>query len=237
MVATVLHSQVVDALGAEIVGGGLPPGATLTLDGIQSRFAVSRTVAREGMRILESMRLVTSERRNGIVVQPPDVWDVFDRQVIRWRLDSANRADQLRSLTELRIGIEPFAANLAASRATEDERDALRQAAGEMRVFGEAGRLDRYLAADIDFHRTVLRASHNEMYAALVEPVIEAVLERPLHGHRHAYPVPEAIDLHEAVMLAIGSGEPAAAEAAMLRLLDDVRIGIGAALQAETDPR
>ncbi|TDE11445.1 FadR/GntR family transcriptional regulator [Jiangella asiatica] len=230
MVATVLHSRVVNALGSDIVGGRLAVGTALTLEGIQARFDVSRTVAREGMRILEAMHLVTSERRNGIVVQPAESWNVFDRRVIRWRLDSETRPAQLRSLTELRIGIEPFAAHLAAARATEDEKDALRQAAGEMRVFGEAGRLDRYLAADIAFHRTVLRASHNEMYVALIEPVIEAVSERPLHGHSHAYPVPAAMDLHEAVMLAIADGDGAAAESAMLGILSDVRSGIGAAL-------
>ena len=237
MVAAVLYTPILESIGTDIVSGKLASGSFLTLESIQSRFGVSRTVARECMRILESKRLVASRRRTGIMVQPRDVWNAFDKQVIRWRLDSDDRPNQLRSLTELRLGVEPFAANLAASRSTEEEQDNLRQAAGEMRVFGEAGRLDRYLAADIEFHRIVLRSSHNEMYAALVEPVIEAVLERPLQGHTHAYPVPTSIDLHEAVMVSICNGDSEAAEREMLHLLSDVRAGISEAWDREQEGR
>lgn len=199
----------------------------MTLEGLQTRYNVSRTVARECMRILESMRLVVSKRRTGIVVQPMNRWDVLDRRVIRWRLDgSGSRVDQLQSLTELRIGVEPMAAALAARRATDDERDALRQAAGEMLIFGQAHRLDRYLAADIAFHTVLLRATHNEMYIALVAMVAEVLAEQPLHGHRPEYPIPAAIDMHHEVMVSVCNGDAADAETAMLALLDDVKTGL-----------
>jgi len=65
-----LHDPVLEKLGMEIAAGELPAGHVLTLDGIQERFGISRTVAREAMRILESMGLVESRRRVGITVRP-----------------------------------------------------------------------------------------------------------------------------------------------------------------------
>src|ERR1044071_7898103 len=83
---TGLHEPVLEKLGMEIAAGDLPAGHVLTLDGLRERFAVSRTVAREAMRILESMGLVESRRRVGITVRPIADWNVFDPRVIWWRL-------------------------------------------------------------------------------------------------------------------------------------------------------
>ena len=230
MTARTLHSDVLDAVGTDIVSAVLPAGATLTLETLQTRYGVSRTVARECMRILESMRLVVSRRRTGLVIQPVDRWNVLDRQVIRWRLHSSARAQQLQSLTELRLGVEPMAAALAARRANEGDHDVLRVAAAELRMFGDLQRRDRYLAADITFHTTLLRASGNEMYAALSDMVAEVLAEQPLHGHSPTFPTPESVDRHEAVMTAVCAGDAAAAEREMLRLLSDVKIGLVAAI-------
>ncbi|NKY07937.1 FadR family transcriptional regulator, partial [Cellulomonas hominis] len=65
----VLHSTVLEVIGSEITAGALPEGSVLTLEQIQQRFAVSRTVARETMRMLEHLGLVTSRRRVGLEPQ------------------------------------------------------------------------------------------------------------------------------------------------------------------------
>ncbi len=222
MSASTLHSAVLDELGSDIVSGELPAESILTLDELQQRYSVSRGVARECMRILESLRMVTSQRRTGICISPEQNWNVYDARVIRWRLDSKHRTAQLRSLTELRLGIEPIAAHLASLRADEEQRDELRTVAEQMRRYGTARRPMRYLSADIEFHRIILTASGNEMYAALAEPIAEVLKESPSHG-RSEYPVPETIGYHEAVMEAICAGDANGAEQAMTGLLSDVR--------------
>jgi DNA-binding FadR family transcriptional regulator len=115
--ASVLHDELLDTLGREIASGATAPGTALTLEQIGARFGVSRTVAREAMRLLESMRLITSRRRVGLVVRPPQEWDVYSPRLIRWRLDGPQRAEQLRTLTELRIAVEPIVAGAAAAAA------------------------------------------------------------------------------------------------------------------------
>jgi DNA-binding FadR family transcriptional regulator len=111
-----LHAGLLDALGAEVVSGRLPAGHVLTLEGISAQHGVSRSVAREAVRVLESMGIVESRRRVGITIRAADKWNVFDPQLIRWRLDAGDRAAQLISLSELRRGFEPAAAALAARR-------------------------------------------------------------------------------------------------------------------------
>ncbi|MEU6645449.1 FCD domain-containing protein [Saccharomonospora sp. NPDC046836] len=221
--AEVRHSTVLDALGSEITSGELPAGHVLTLDRIQERFGVSRTVARETMRILESMGLVTSRRRVGITVQPREAWNVFDPRVIWWRLSGSGRPAQLRSLTELRIAVEPLAASAAARSASAAQRDHIVHLAAEMRALGEAGRLDDFLELDVAFHTLLLRASGNEMFGALADVVAVVLRGRTQLGLMPHQPVPEALDLHEEAARAVRAGRGQDAEAAMRKLLAEVR--------------
>lgn len=191
----------------------------LTLDGICAEYEVSRTVAREVIRVLESMGLVTSRRRVGITIQPPRRWSVFDPRLIRWRLDGDERTDFLLTLSELRRGFEPVAAALAAERADENQCRVLAAAVSDMAVHGRTGDLDAYLSADKIFHRALLEASGNEMFSALAEVVYEVLAGRTHHGMMPAQPNPEAIALHDDVARAIRLGDPAAAETAMRAII------------------
>lgn len=226
--AAALHDGLLDALGREIVDGDAPAGSALTLDGICARFGVSRTVAREAMRMLESMRLITSRRRVGLVVRPRSEWDVFDPRLIRWRLDGPQRADQLRSLTDLRLAVEPHAAACAAAAADRHEGDELVALTTRMRALGEAGRLDEFMELDIEFHARLLRASGNEMFAALTDVVAEVLRGRTEHGLMPPHPEEVALSAHEAVAAAVRAGDAEAAEAAMRLITDEVRRALAA---------
>ncbi|WP_454730053.1 FadR/GntR family transcriptional regulator [Cellulosimicrobium protaetiae] len=227
MATTVLHTTVLDALGRRITSGDVPVGTPLTLESIGSEFGVSRTVAREVMRLLEGLGLVRSKRRVGLVVLGIEEWNVLDPRVIRWRLEGSGRDPQLRTLTELRHAVEPLAAAGAAVHATDDERAELVAAATRMRMLGEAGDLEEFLALDVRFHELLLRASGNEMFGALAG-VVAAVLSGRTHlGLMPASPVPEALDQHEAVARAVADGDARAAEAAMAAIVGEVRAALG----------
>ncbi|WP_336724824.1 FadR/GntR family transcriptional regulator [Cellulosimicrobium cellulans] len=227
MATTVLHTTVLDSLGRRITSGDAPAGTPLTLESIGSEFGVSRTVAREVMRLLEGLGLVRSKRRVGLVVLGIGEWNVLDPRVIRWRLEGPGRDSQLRTLTELRHAVEPLAAAGAAVHATDDERTELVAAAARMRMLGEAGDLEEFLALDVRFHELLLRASGNEMFGALAG-VVAAVLSGRTHlGLMPASPVPEALDQHEAVARAVADGDPRAAEAAMAAIVGEVRAALG----------
>ncbi|WP_338077134.1 FadR/GntR family transcriptional regulator [Cellulomonas hominis] len=222
----VLHSTVLEVIGSEITAGALPEGSVLTLEQIQQRFAVSRTVARETMRMLEHLGLVTSRRRVGLVVRPAADWMVFDPRVIRWRLAGPGRLAQLRSLTELRAAVEPVAAAAAARHADPGEVDRLLVLVARMRELGEAGRLDEFAVCDIEFHALLLRAGRNEMFAALTDVVAEVLAGRTRHGLMPDRPRPEALDAHDAVADAIRARDPEAAERAMTVITTEIRAAL-----------
>jgi len=227
----VLHDELLDALGRDIADGTTPPGTVLTLEQLGTRFGVSRTVAREAMRMLESMRLITSRRRVGLVVRPREDWDVYAPRLIRWRLDGPQRAEQLRTLTELRIAVEPLAARAAAVAAAGD--DELAAMTVRMRELGEAGRLEEFMDLDIEFHSRLLRASGNEMFAALTDAVAEVLRGRTEHGLMPPHPEEEALAAHEAVAAAVRDGDPVAAQDAMERIVDEVRRALAGGAPAE----
>ncbi|MFE9428208.1 FadR/GntR family transcriptional regulator [Kitasatospora sp. NPDC006697] len=210
-----LPGRLLAELGPAIAGGELPAGSVLRIEELEERFGVSRTVVREAVRVLESMRLVASKRRVGITVQPKSDWDVFDPLVIRWRLAGADRPAQLRSLGSLRVAVEPAAAALAAQHAGAADCRELAALAAELTSTARAADLPAFLRHDIAFHALVLRASGNEMFAHLGDTVGAVLTGRTEHNLMPHQPREYAVRLHREVADAICTGDAEAAEQAM----------------------
>ncbi|CAL9651218.1 hypothetical protein SUDANB1_06609 [Streptomyces sp. enrichment culture] len=216
-----LHGHVLDTLGPEITAGEYPPGSVLRTDELAQRFDVSRSVMREAVRVLESMYLVESRRRVGVTVRPKAEWNVYDPQVIRWRLAGADRPGQLRSLTVLRSAIEPIAAGLAARHATSEQCAELTECALGMVAHSRGHKLEGYLLHDVAFHRVILAASGNEMFARLGDVVAEVLTGRTQHDVMFEDPDPAAVTLHVQVAEAVRAGDAARAE----RLTREITVG------------
>ncbi|MEV0398109.1 FadR/GntR family transcriptional regulator [Polymorphospora rubra] len=215
-----LHGRVLDHLGTAICGGELTPGAALNIDDLVDRYAVSRSVIREVLRVLASMGFIETRRRVGVMIRPAGHWNVFDPQVIRWRLASAGRIAQLRSITELRTAVEPHAAWLAAHRVDHDEASELVGLAAKMWAAGKAGDEDRFLGLDIEFHQRVLRASGNEMFVKLQDLVAEVLTGRHLHHLMPHHPHEQALQLHADVAQSIQRRDGDSARRAMVQIME-----------------
>ena len=200
-----LRTDVLDALGREIVSGRLRPGQALTLEEVQKQYGVSRTLARDCVRTLESLHLVRSRRRVGIVVLEREDWSALAPEVIRWQIQEDPQGPKIGGLTELRAAVEPVAAAAAARRATEAQRTRLLELAASIRSVGEEGSVASYLEDDVAFHCLILQASQNDVFAALSGVIAEA------------------LDLHDRVARCIAAGDAAGAEEAMRALVSEVR--------------
>jgi DNA-binding FadR family transcriptional regulator len=218
-VAPGLHARVLDLLGLAICSGQLASGSVVRIEEFEERYKVSRSVVREAIRVLASMGMVASRRRVGVQVLPASAWNLYDPQVIRWRLASPGRIAQLRSLTELRTAVEPEAARLAALRAPLSNASELMGLAGKLWEAGQSDDPNDFLAVDIEFHRLVLSSSGNEMFAKLNTLVAEVLTGRTNYGLMPSHPHNEALQLHVDVASAIQRGNPDDAHDAMLNIM------------------
>jgi DNA-binding FadR family transcriptional regulator len=109
----------------------------------------------------------------------------------------------------------------SASVRADADCSALAVAVTGMQRTGDRGDLEAYLAHDVDFHTTLLRASGNEMLLALAPVVAEILTGRTHHHLMPHHPEPEAIRLHSAVAEAVAAGSPERARAAMALIADE----------------
>ena len=228
-----VHEDVLERLGPDLLWGELAATRDLRLELIEARYGVSRSAAREVVRVLEAMRVVTSRRRVGITVRPREEWNVLDPRLIRWRLAGPERPAQLRSLSQLRAGVEPTAAALAAQHATPEQCGALTAAVIGMSVTVQSGDLEAYLAHDVAFHRTLLEASGNELFAGLTDVVEEVLAGRTHHHLMPSRPEPTAIRLHGDVAEAISARDAVRAETAMREILAEAMEAMEQAVVAD----
>ncbi len=218
-----LHHSVLSRVGEDLTHGRVNPGDVMSMEQIEAHYGVSRTVVREVVKVLESIGVATSRRRVGVTFQPQDSWDALSPVVIRWRLDGPQRMDQLREVSELRRGIEPQAARLAAQRATAEQAATLARAADGMAVTGPTGDLQAYLAHDIDFHRTLLTASGNALFISCAPFVTEALRGRTDHDLMPRIPRTEAITWHQQVASAVAGGHAEIAEETMRLIVTEAQ--------------
>lgn len=171
-----LHSQVLWQLGVAIVRGDYAEGQILPSDTeLLAQFSVSRTVLREALKTLAAKGMIEARARIGTRVLPRARWNLFDADVLAWHFETGPDVDLLRSLSEIRIGVEVESAALAAARRSEEQAMALVACAEEM---GEATTPAEFARTDLKFHRTVAEASGNPFMAsisALVELALTAV--------------------------------------------------------------
>ncbi|WP_341952663.1 FCD domain-containing protein [Salinibacterium sp. TMP30] len=215
-----LHARVLNELGLHIVSGEIDPESIVLAEQLEERYGVSRSVMREAVRVLQSLGMVASVKRVGMRVQPMSRWNLYDPLVIRWRLEQAENGQQLRSLTELRNAIEPQAAQLAATHASDDAASELLSLAARMRSVGRSGDLELFLELDIRFHSLVLAASGNEMFARLDRVIAEVLTGRTNRGLMPSTPHEEALQWHVDVADAIQGKRPADAYTSMAQIMN-----------------
>jgi DNA-binding FadR family transcriptional regulator len=212
-----LTQSLVQKLGSSIVRGELPAGKSLPIEAeLGRKFGASRTVMREAVKILSTKGLIGQRPRVGTFVHPEEKWDLLDAEVLTWILDRHFSHSLVREFLEVRLGIEPAAAALAATNATDADKELLQQKLDRMKAALE-GHVDP-VAADIAFHATILEISHNRFYHQLT-PIVETALRFSIRLTNHAKGAVADYDAHEKIYKAIRSGNADAAAKACRELV------------------
>ena len=216
-----LHSQVLWQLGVAIVGGDYPEGSILPPDtDLLQRFAVSRTVLREALKTLSTKGMIEARARIGTRVLPRARWNLFDADVLAWHFETGPNVAFLKSLSEIRIGIELESAALAAARRTAEQADSLLDCASRM---GQAETAEQFARIDLEFHRSVAEASGNPFMAsisALVELALTAAFTISSPVEDDAAMV-ATVAAHGRIARAIAAGDADEAREAMRAVISE----------------
>lgn len=208
-----------DQLGKTIVTGGYEHKAFPTEAELSLQHGVSRSVTREAVKMLTSKGLLSARPRQGTIVQPAASWNLFDPDVLRWLLERKFSLELLREFNQLRVAIEPAAAELAARAADEKGLDLIRSGFARMQA-AERGE-DDPLDADIAFHIAILKASANPFFAQFRD-VVSTALRTSIRFTNRIQGRTADLPAHEAVKVAIEKRQPAAARKAMAGIITDV---------------
>lgn len=226
-----LTHQVTYQLGAAIVRGDYGDQQTLPTEAeLCEQFDISRSVIREAVKMLTAKGLISSRPRQGIRVQPNNRWNMFDEDVLEWTLSSRPSLDLLREFTELRLGIEPEAAILAARKQNRERIADIETALNRMDA-AEQGN-DDPLEADIAFHTAILLASENRFFIQL-RSFIQTALRVSIASTNQLKGVEVASQHdHRAVFDAIVAGDVEAANKSVCAILNEALELINASLEA-----
>lgn len=210
-------SAVADEIRRLILSGELPPGTRLRQVELAERFGVSTTPVREAFRALVKEGLVHHDAQRGVVVFTPTVDDVQENY-------------------EIRLALEPVAAELAARRITGAELDHLEEIIKRMRKtkLGMA-----YQALNREFHHTIYAAAGRRRMLEIIESLrdaFDAYVE--LDATVNADPVYDigVQEQHEAIYGALRARAPARTRKLMYTHLETNRRHFAGAVElAATD--
>lgn len=199
-------------------GDRLPPERELV-----EQVDVSRPVLREALKTLEQRGLLTSRQGGGTFVADL-IGTVFSEPIVDLigRHPSAND-DYL----EFRRDIEAQTAAYAAVRATEADKQILKDIIVGMEAAYDAGDRDREAELDVEFHQAVGEAAHNlvllHTLRACYRLLSSGVFFSQLKLYHHPTAREAILDQHRAIAKAILAGNANAARAASEHHIDFVK--------------
>jgi DNA-binding FadR family transcriptional regulator len=206
------------AIGGAIAAGQYDDTPFPTESDLADQYGTSLSVTREAVKMLAAKGLLASRPRQGTYVQPLSCWSLLDIDVLRWLLERRHSVEVLRQFDQLRIAIEPAAAEFAARFAWPRDVQRIARAFESLEACFHDG--DDMLPPQIAFHTAILQASRNPFYAQFRDAVGTALhiadrLRRRLRG--------EALDLaaYAAVHAAIEAGKGEAARDSMHAIIAD----------------
>jgi DNA-binding FadR family transcriptional regulator len=218
-----LHNTIATTFGSRIISGHYPQGTPLGNETDLARdYKASRTAMREALKVLGAKGLIESRPRVGTVVRPSSDWNMLDPMVLGWALaDAQQSAKVIADLYRLRMAIEPVAARLAATHASEEQHKVIRRALRGMAVYVDHN--DK-VEQDLAFHIAILKASGNSLFLSLGE-LISVGLRHIFHAGLEATAEEDNrwIERHKRVAEALYTRDGELAEREMAILLGEAQ--------------
>ncbi|WP_318204412.1 FadR/GntR family transcriptional regulator [Streptomyces sp. SCL15-4] len=156
--------EAIEKIKDMIVSGALRPGDRLPRESeLAAGLGLSRNSLREAVRALSLIRILDVRQGDGTYVSSLDPQLLLE--ALSFVVDF-HRDDTVLEFLAVRRILEPAATAMAAFRIGEAELDAL--SAG-LDALGEAPSVEELVAADLEFHRSIVRRAGNSVLCSLLD--------------------------------------------------------------------
>lgn len=154
-----------------MASGTLKPGSRLPAERtLAAQFGVSRNTVREALRSLENSGVLQLRRgaHAGAYVRESSGLGVATGLLDMYKLGGLTP----QQLTEARILVETAIVRAACANATAEDIAALRDNLAQAVAFDREQKVAERVAANLEFHRLVARATHNPLLVTLMEAIL-----------------------------------------------------------------
>lgn len=231
------HICIARTWGVAIVTGVHEPGSTLPGEiEIAAQHGVSRSVIREALRVLGAKGLIESRPKTGTRVRDRAEWNLLDPELLGWMFEGVPPPRHfVQSLFQLRMIVEPAAAEIAATDRTAQQLSRMGHCLELMAEHGLATAVGQ--KADQQFHAIMLEATRNELLVSLSATIAAAVRWTTFFKYRASRHPRDGLPGHRVLFEAIANADPAAARHATEILVRQALLDTEAALGPDPQTR
>lgn len=192
-----LYEEVEAQLMSLVTNGVLQPGDKFPSESVLiKQLNVSRAVLREAFRILEAKGLVYSVQGGGRYLRPIDKSNSFSGEYLALQLEKTSIIE----IYEVRLGLEPVAAKLAALRWKPKDMENMDN------IFIELEKEGQHDAYDYPFHMAIAEAGGNYVLGKLIAMqlnIIYGVSNEEVNGILNQRNVEDYVKDHKEILKAI----------------------------------
>ena len=217
--ADTLSWRIISQVRKALFAGQIKPGDFLgTEASIAQQFGVSRMAARDALRSLAAVGIVTIRKgaKGGAVIAHGNAEHFADALAVQLKLIGVSETEML----DAQIGIEAMASELAAQRATPEDLTRMRGLLEELKrlLDDPVGFTD----LSMRFHLAVVEASHNRALVAQFKALRHVLL--PAYTRHTTREIAErAVAAHAILLAHIEAGQADAAREQMVKRLRLIR--------------
>jgi len=165
-------SKVAINFGTKIVSGCYKYGEPLPTESeICELMDCSRSVVREGIKILDSKGLIVTRGSSGSIVAPSIEWDLFDQDVLDWMLRGDAPNELIDQLESVYISILPYAASLLAQESSDKDIEMITNIAMSILSLDKLGHPRHVSRIKVDFYSALLSSINNRFFERLIDPL------------------------------------------------------------------
>jgi DNA-binding GntR family transcriptional regulator len=204
IVPTALYEQVAERLRQRIFAHDLAPGQWVDEQALAEEYGISRTPLREALKVLAAEGLVTLKPRRGCYVTELSERDVSEIVAIL-------------ALLEARCAHECTA---HAGKAEVARLEAIHK---RLEDCGRSGDVEGFFDANQEFHRVIQEIADNRWATQIIADMRKVIKLSRHHSLLVQGRLQNSLKEHRDIMAAIKAGDPARAEAAMRRHIEQGR--------------